>query len=75
MNLEMEIKLGANGKAFGSITSKEVSDKLSELGFDVEKKKITIKEGSIKSEGTFKITAKLHQKVEIMFKYFFCLSF
>ena len=49
------------------ITNKEVSEKLTELGFDIEKKKIIIKEGSIKSEGIFKINAKLHPKVEVMF--------
>ena len=67
INLEMNIKLGTNGKAFGSITNKEVSEKLAELSFDIEKKKIIIKEGSIKSEGNFQLTAKLHPKVEVMF--------
>ena len=42
--IEVPIKLGENGKTFGSITSKEIASKLQDLSFDVDKKKILLKE-------------------------------
>ena len=65
VQLNMSIKLGANGKAFGSITNKEISDEFNKLGFDIDKKKISIADGSIKSEGKFQITIKLHPEVDV----------
>ncbi len=66
LNLEMEIKIGANGKAFGSITSKEISETLLTKNFDIDKKKIYLKE-PIKSEGNYKVIVKLHPEVEVWF--------
>lgn len=66
LNLEMEIKIGANGKAFGSITSKEISETLLTKNFDIDKKKIYLK-GPIKSEGNYKVIVKLHPEVEVWF--------
>ena len=37
------VKCGENGRIFGSVTSKEIADKLSEAGYDVDKKKIILK--------------------------------
>lgn len=66
LNLEMEIKIGATGKAFGSITSKEISETLLTQNFDIDKKKIYLKE-PIKSEGNYKVIVKLHPEVEVWF--------
>ncbi len=60
------IKCGENGKTFGSITSKEISEKLTEKGFEIEKKKIELKE-PIKAIGYYKITVKLHPEVSAVF--------
>jgi large subunit ribosomal protein L9 len=66
LNLEFLLKTGTNGKAFGSITNKEVSEKLAELGFNVEKRKITITNNAIKTSGKFNVKIKLHQRVEFL---------
>ena len=62
----IKIKCGENGKTFGSVGSKEICDALSKEGFDVDKRKIDLKE-PIKTIGTYQITAKLHPKVSAKF--------
>lgn len=62
-SVTVSIKIGADGKAFGTVTSKEISEAIkSQLGFDVDKKKILIKE-LIKNVGSYKIDLKLHPQV------------
>ena len=51
------VKCGENGKIFGSITSKEISEKLVEDGFNVDKKKILLKE-TIKNQGVYTVEIK-----------------
>ena len=62
------MKVGANGRTFGSVSSKEVAELIKEqLGLDVDKKKIVMKD-QVKSLGGYIIGIKLHPKVtaEIM---------
>jgi large subunit ribosomal protein L9 len=54
----VKVKTGAGGKFFGSVTNKEVSDKLLELGYDVDKKKIILQSG-VKTTGRFPVTIKI----------------
>lgn len=52
-------KAGANGKLFGSVTSKEIADELKkQYGVDIDKRKIQLEE-PIKHYGSFELTAKL----------------
>lgn len=51
-------KFGENGKMFGAVTSKEISDILYKNGFDIDKKAIIL-ESNIKSTGRYNVTAKL----------------
>ena len=61
IKLVFNLKTGENGKTFGSLTSKEVSEKLSELGYQIDKKKIDMQQ--IKSAGHFSAIVKLHPQV------------
>ncbi len=56
------IKFGDNGKSFGAVTSKEISSELLKLGYDVDKKKINLKD-SIKSAGVFDVEVKVYTNV------------
>ena len=58
----LSIKCGENGKMFGSITSKEIAAKLSEQGYDIDKKKIALKE-PIRTLGDFSVEVKLMESV------------
>lgn len=53
INLKITAKAGANGKIFGGITSKEISEELKKQhSIEIDKKKITLKE-TIKNLGSF----------------------
>ncbi len=54
----IQVKSGASGKFFGSVTNKEIADKLAEMGFDIDKKKIIIS-GNIKTAGSYPVTIKI----------------
>ena len=63
ISVMVEIKAGADGKAFGSVTSKEISAAIkSQLDLEVDKKKILFKE-PIKNIGEYNIDLKLHPQV------------
>ena len=62
-SVTMSIKLGENGRTFGSISSKEIAEAIKEqLGHDIDKKKIVMKD-AIKAPGTRTVGIKLHSKV------------
>ena len=54
----IQVKSGAAGKYFGSVTNKEIADKISELGFDIDKKKIIL-QSNIKTAGAYPVTVKI----------------
>ncbi|MDD6021858.1 MAG: 50S ribosomal protein L9 [Acutalibacteraceae bacterium] len=57
--IRLTAKAGQNGKLFGSVTSKEVSDKLNkEFGINVDKRKIVMED--IKAFGTYEAEIKLY---------------
>ena len=61
--VELAIKVGEGGRAFGSVSSKEIAAAVKEqIGLDVDKKKIQLKE-AIKSLGTHIVAVKLHPEV------------
>lgn len=61
--VELRIKVGEGGKAFGSVSSKEIAAAVKEqMGLDIDKKKIQLKE-VLKSLGTHNVPIKLHPEV------------
>lgn len=55
-------KAGANGRLFGSVTSKEISEKLkSDFGVDIDKKKIITDD--IRNFGTYECTVKVYNGI------------
>jgi len=59
----LKAKAGENGKLFGSMTSKDVSDYLKKQhNLDIDKKKISLPE-SMKSLGTYEAEVKLYPGV------------
>ncbi len=55
--ITLKIKCGENGKIFGSITAKEIADAVNELGFNVDKKKVLLKD-PIKNLGLYTVEIK-----------------
>ena len=61
--IEVSIKTGEGGKAFGSVSSKEIAAEVkSQMDLDIDKKKIQLKE-PIKTLGTHTVSIRLHPKV------------
>lgn len=61
--LEIKVKAGENGKIFGGVTSKEISEELkNRYSIQVDKKKIILKE-TIKTLGRFNIEIKLYEDI------------
>ena len=59
----LSIKAGEGGRAFGSVSNKEVSKAISDqLNLDIDKKKIVLND-PIKSIGSFEVPIKLHKEV------------
>lgn len=59
----VSIKVGENGRTFGSISSKELAEAAKEqLGYDIDKKKMQLS-SPIKELGTTKVPIRLHLKV------------
>lgn len=62
--VKLKAQCGENGKMFGSVTSKEISDVLLSQGFDIDKKKISVKD-PIKSLGTYTVEVKVYANVSV----------
>ena len=59
--VSVKIKTGENGKLFGSVTSQHVAIALSEMGFDIDKKRI--KMDPVKTLGSFQAEIRLMENV------------
>ena len=62
-SVTVAIRAGSNGKAFGSVSSKEIAAAYKEQwGLDIDKKKIQLAE-PIKTFGDHEVAVKLHPQV------------
>ncbi len=63
VEVTVKIKAGADGKTFGSVSSKEIAEAVKQQnGMELDKKKIVVKD-PIKALGNYKIPVKLHPEV------------
>ena len=60
-SVSVKIKVGENGKMFGSVTTQNVASALSEKGFDIDKKKIRM--DTVKTLGSFSAEIRLMENV------------
>ena len=61
--VKVTARAGANGKLFGAVTSKEVSDALqAQYGIDLAKQKIVMEE-PVKAYGSYELKAKLGYEI------------
>lgn len=62
-SVTLAIKVGEGGRAFGSVSSKEIAAAVKEqMNYDIDKKKIQLKD-ALKTLGTHTVPVKLHAKV------------
>jgi len=63
--LTIGAKTSSKGKIFGSVNTIQIAESLKELGFEIDRKQITLKEDLIKEVGTYTATVKLHRDVKV----------
>ncbi|WP_333648152.1 50S ribosomal protein L9 [Lacrimispora sp.] len=62
-SVTLSIKAGEGGRAFGSVSGKEISSAIkSQLGYDIDKKKLVLPE-PLKTFGSHEVPVKLHKDV------------
>lgn len=61
-SIKFKVKTGDMDKVFGSISTKQISEELTKLGFDIDKKKIEV-DSEINTLGTHRVRINLHKKV------------
>ena len=62
-SITLSIKAGEGGKAFGSVSSKEITKAIQDqLGMEIDKKKLVLPE-PLKTFGTHEVPIKLHKDV------------
>ena len=55
-------RVGENDTLYGSVTSADIAEALTEKGFDIEKRKIVLPE-PLKQVGEFEVAVKIHHDV------------
>lgn len=65
--LLFKVSTGKEDKVFGSVSTKQISEKIKEKGFNIDKKSIKI-DGIIDSLGTHNVEIVLHKKVKFNVK-------
>ncbi|MFN7065672.1 MAG: 50S ribosomal protein L9 [Aquificaceae bacterium] len=65
--LEISRHVGGKGKLFGSVTAQDISQALKEKGFEVDRKKVLLK-NPVKEIGIYTVSLKLHPEVSVNIK-------
>lgn len=61
--IKIGAKVGENGKIFGSVNTIQLADALEAEGFEVDRKRITIKNEPIKQIGLYEADVALHKGI------------
>lgn len=62
VSVTIPVKIGENGKLFGSVTGKDVAEALKKEKIDIDRRKISIK-GEVTGAGEYEAVIKVHPSV------------
>lgn len=62
-DIKFKVKVGTQDKVFGNVSTKQISDELKKLGFNIDKKNIKTS-SNIDVLGVHKVEIELHKKVK-----------
>lgn len=65
MELQIGAKTSSKGKIFGSVTNLQIAEALGKKGYEIDRKKIEIKDEPIKEEGNYTANVKLYKDIEV----------
>lgn len=69
LKLTIGAKTSSTGKIFGSVNTIQIAEALSEKGFEIDRKVISLKEEQIKEVGTYTAEVKLHREVKVAIEF------
>lgn len=67
-SLTISVTAGEDGKIFGTVTNQMLGDALTDKGFNIDRRKITI-DSDVKTLGEFTATIDLHTEVKAALKF------
>lgn len=65
ISLTIATKASSTGKIFGSVNTIQIADALQKAGFEIDRKKIAIKENAIKELGSYTCKIVLYKGVDV----------
>lgn len=65
VKLVIGAKVSSAGKIFGSVNTIQLAEALTEKGFEIDRKNITLGADAIKEVGSYKAVVKLHRDVRV----------
>ncbi len=65
LKLTIGAKTSSTGKIFGSVNTIQIAEALTQKGFGIDRKVITIKDDAIKMVGSYTATIRLHREVKV----------
>lgn len=63
VTVKVGAKVGEKGKIFGSVTPIQLADALKKLGYEVDRRNISLNEDAIKSVGTYTADVRLYKDI------------
>ncbi|KUJ96512.1 MAG: large subunit ribosomal protein [Desulfonauticus sp.] len=67
LEVVLEVRVGEGDKLYGAVTAANIADKVQELGYEIDKRKIVIPE-PIRALGEYELEVKLHPDVRATLK-------
>ena len=64
VTLNITAKVGEKGRLFGSVTSQNLVDMLKKMGYELDKKQISMPEEHIKKTGTYVAVVNVHRDIK-----------
>ena len=69
LELKVGAKAGEKGKIFGSVNNIQLAEALKEAGFEIDRRKIQLKDNAIKNLGEYEAIIDLHKEVKATLKF------
>lgn len=63
VKLTIGTKAGENGRIFGSVNALQIAEALGKAGFEIDRKRISLKDDHIKELGQYTAQVRLHKEV------------
>lgn len=63
--LTIGAKTSSKGKIFGSVNTIQIAEHLNKLGFEIDRRYISIKDEAVKEVGEYIATVRLHKEVSV----------